>query len=135
MTEATHSSVLWVRQGRLEGTPEGHEILPGMTRQLVLRLARSLEIRFSGSHVKLAELAGAEEIILVGTTIEVLPVVRIDDKTIGTGRPGPVRGGSGMLIARKSNTGWLASRRTFRSFRPPSPGAAHDHERGQRRPL
>ena len=39
VTEATHSSVLWVRQGRLEGTPEGHEILPGMTRQLVLRLA------------------------------------------------------------------------------------------------
>ena len=40
--------------------------------------------------MKLAELAGAEEIILVGTTSEVLPVVRIDDKTIGTGQPGPV---------------------------------------------
>ena len=29
VTEATHSSLIWVRQGRLEGTPEGHEILPG----------------------------------------------------------------------------------------------------------
>ena len=38
VTEATHTSLLWVRDGRLEGTPEGHEILPGMTRQLVLRL-------------------------------------------------------------------------------------------------
>ena len=38
VTEATHTSLLWVRGGRLEGTPEGHEILPGMTRQLVLRL-------------------------------------------------------------------------------------------------
>ena len=38
VTEATHSSLLWVRQGRLEGTPEGPEILPGTTRQLVLRL-------------------------------------------------------------------------------------------------
>jgi len=90
VTEATHSSLLWVRQGRLEGTPEGHEILPGMTRQLILRLARSLEIPFSSAHVKLAELLGAGEVILVGTTSEVLPVVRIDDSTIGTGRPGPV---------------------------------------------
>ena len=42
VTEATHTSLLWVRQGRLEGTPEGHEILPGMTRQHVLRLARAI---------------------------------------------------------------------------------------------
>ncbi len=39
VTEATHSSLIWVRDGRLEGTPEGHEILPGMTRQHILRLA------------------------------------------------------------------------------------------------
>jgi len=90
VTEATHSSLLWVRQGRLEATPEGHEILPGMTRQLVLRLSRSLEIPFGSAHLKLAELVEAEEVILVGTTSEVLPVVRIDDKTIGAGRPGPV---------------------------------------------
>jgi D-alanine transaminase len=90
VTEATHSSVLWVRQGRLEGTPEAHEILPGMTRQLVLRLARSLDIPFSSSHVRLAELAAADEVILLGTTSEVLPVVRVDDTTIGAGEPGPV---------------------------------------------
>ena len=46
VTEATHTSLLWVRGGRLEGTPEGHEILPGMTRQLVLRLIEKLEIPF-----------------------------------------------------------------------------------------
>ena len=40
MTEATHTSLLWVREGRLEGTPEGPEILPGMTRQLVLPIDR-----------------------------------------------------------------------------------------------
>jgi D-alanine transaminase len=37
VTEATHSSLIWVRDGRLEGTPEGHEILPGMTRQHPVR--------------------------------------------------------------------------------------------------
>ena len=40
--------------------------------------------------VTLAELLAADEVILFGTTIEVLPVVRIDDQAIGEGRPGPV---------------------------------------------
>jgi branched-subunit amino acid aminotransferase/4-amino-4-deoxychorismate lyase len=61
-----------------------------MTRQLILRLARALEISFSGAHVKIDELASSSEVILVGTASEVLPVVRIDDRTIGDGRPGPV---------------------------------------------
>ena len=39
MTEATHTSLVWVRGGRLEGTPEGPSILPGTTRGLLLRLA------------------------------------------------------------------------------------------------
>jgi D-alanine transaminase len=90
VTEATHSSVLWVRNGRLEGTPEGHEILSGMTRQLILRLAHSLEIPFGSSHVTVAELREASEVILVGTTSEVLPVVRIDHQTVGAGSPGPI---------------------------------------------
>jgi D-alanine transaminase len=92
VTEATHSSLLWVRHGRLEATPEGREILPGMTRQLVLRLVQTLGIPFIGTHVTVPELAAADEVILVGTTIEVLPVIRIDARTIGAGRPGPVAG-------------------------------------------
>ena len=90
VTEATHSSLIWVRDGRLEGTPEGHEILPGMTRQHVLRLARTIDIPFVATRVTLAELLAADEVILFGTTIEVLPVVQIDDQTIGAGRPGPI---------------------------------------------
>jgi len=107
VTEATHSSLLWVRLGRLEGTPEGHEILPGMTRQLILRLARSLGIAFDSAHVNLDELLQAREVILVGTTSEVLPVVRIDGNTIGDGRPGPV---ARQLIAayRQAVEAWLA---------------------------
>jgi D-alanine transaminase len=89
VTEATHTSLLWVRGGRLEGTPEGHEILPGMTRQLVLRLVESLGIPFSGARVTLDELKRADEVLLVGTTTEVLPVVRIDEASVGEGRPGP----------------------------------------------
>jgi D-alanine transaminase len=90
VTEATHTSLLWVRDGRLEGTPEGHEILPGMTRQLVLRLLDRLEIPFLGTQVTLDELKAASELILVGTTTEVLPVIQVDGTPIGSGKPGPV---------------------------------------------
>ena len=90
VTEATHTSLLWVREGRLEGTPEGHEILPGMTRQLVLRLIGSLDIPFTGAHVTLNELKAADELILVATTTEVVPVIELDRAPIGTGTPGPI---------------------------------------------
>jgi D-alanine transaminase len=90
VTEATHSSLLWVRQGRLEGTPEGHEILPGMTRGLTLRLIKPLGLPFAGARVTLATLVAADEVILVGTTYEVLPVIEIDGQIIGSGAPGPL---------------------------------------------
>jgi D-alanine transaminase len=90
VTEATHTSLLWVRSGRLEGTPDGHEILPGMTRRLVLRLIERLEIPFASIQVTLEELKASDEVILVGTTTEVVPVIQIDAAPIGAGQPGPV---------------------------------------------
>jgi D-alanine transaminase len=90
VTEATHTSLLWVRQGRLEGTPEGPEILPGMTRQLTLRLVEKIGVPFALSRVTLPELRAADEVILVGTTSEVLSIIEIDGQPIGLVRPGPV---------------------------------------------
>lgn len=90
VTEATHSSLLWVRNGVLGGTPEGPAILPGTTRGLVVRLAEALEVPVQAGEITLTDLQGSAEAILVGTTIEVLPVVAIDDRPIGDGRPGPI---------------------------------------------
>jgi D-alanine transaminase len=90
VTEATHSSLLWVRGGRLEGTPEGPAILPGTTRKEVLRLAAREAIPFAEAEITLEELLGVEELFLAGTTIEVLPVVRVDEVPIADGRPGPI---------------------------------------------
>jgi D-alanine transaminase len=90
VTEGTHTSVLWVRGGRLEGTPEGHGILPGTTRRLILRLCSEIGVAFAAAHVTLAELIAADEVFLVGTTSEVLSIVRIDDHAISGGVPGPV---------------------------------------------
>jgi D-alanine transaminase len=90
VTEATHTSVLWVRGGRLEGTPNGTGILPGTTRQLVLRLIGDLELPWAEAEVTLDELIAADEVLLVGTTTEVLSIVRIDGQAVADGRPGPV---------------------------------------------
>jgi D-alanine transaminase len=90
ITEATHSSLLWVRDGRLEGTPEGPGILPGTTRLAVLPLAASEGIPFAEATISLDDLRAADEILLSGTTIEVLPVVAIDGRPVGDGQPGPL---------------------------------------------
>lgn len=90
VSEATHSSVLWVRDGRLEGTPEGPHILPGTTRHDMLELAKGAGIPFQATEVTLDQLRQADEVLLTGTSIEVLPIVKIDDALIGNGRPGPL---------------------------------------------
>lgn len=90
VTEATHSSLLWVRDGNLEATPEGPEILIGMTRHLSQKLAKTIGVPFVESKLTLDELPKVDEAILVGTSIEVLPVSRVDGQTIGAGSPGPI---------------------------------------------
>jgi D-alanine transaminase len=88
VTEATHSSLIWVREGRIEGTPEGPGILPGTTRILTRRLVEEIGERFNEARVTLAELKNADEVLLLGTTIEVLPVTTIDGHEVGEGKPG-----------------------------------------------
>ncbi|WP_435010431.1 aminotransferase class IV [Tundrisphaera lichenicola] len=90
VTEATHSSVLWVRDGRLEGTPNDSTILPGTTRFLTQRLAAKLDIPFAEGRISLDDFFKADEAILVGTTIEVLPIVEVDQRPIAGGKPGPI---------------------------------------------
>jgi len=90
VTEATHSSLLWVRGNALAGTPEGCEILPGTTRRCLLDLAAEAGVDFLVTRVTLDALKSADEVMLLGTTIEVLPVVAIDGSPVATGTPGPV---------------------------------------------
>jgi D-alanine transaminase len=90
VTEATHSSVLWIRGGRIEGTPNSSAILPGTTRFLTGQLAAEQGIPFEEARVTLAEFLQADEACLVGTTIEVLPIVAVDGQHIALGQPGPL---------------------------------------------
>ncbi len=89
VTEATHSSVLWVREGQLQGTPDGPEILPGTKRHFLEKLAPQVGLPFVPTRIGLADLKGCDEVLLLGTTIEVLPVVTIDGEAVASGKPGP----------------------------------------------
>jgi D-alanine transaminase len=68
--------------------PEGPHILSGITREVVLGLAKEAGVEVQERAIGEEELFLADEIFLTGTTVEVLPVVRVDQKKIGNGRPG-----------------------------------------------
>ena len=90
VTEGAISNVMVARGGTVMTAPEGPHILSGVTRAIVLDLARSAGVQVQERFVSQAEIYEADEVFLTGTTVEVLAVVRIDGKMIGDGRPGPI---------------------------------------------
>ncbi len=90
LTEGTHSSLFGVFSDMLVAPPNGPAILPGLTRELIVRLATKEGIRFREQTMNRQELDRVSELFLTGTTSEVLPVVRVDGRPIGDGRPGPI---------------------------------------------
>jgi len=90
VTEATAANVFLVERTALVTPPLGSGILPGVTRALVIRLARRAGLRVREERVTVARIRRAREIFLTASTIEVLPVVRLDGRAVGRGHPGPV---------------------------------------------
>jgi D-alanine transaminase len=88
--EATSSNVAIVKDGMLITHPLTPDILPGITRRVVLDLCQELRIPAKERFYKTDELYGADEAFLTGTITEVLPIVRVDNKAINTARVGPV---------------------------------------------
>lgn len=90
ITEATTSNVFLVERSTLVTPPLSSGVLGGVTRDLVLRLGRRLGLAVREEPIRSARLDRAGEIFVTASTIEVLPVVRLDGRRIGTGRPGEV---------------------------------------------
>lgn len=90
VTEGSISNVMAVQAGAIVTAPEGSRILSGVTRTVVLGLAEKEGIPVQERFVPIDSLYAADEVFLTGTTLEVLGVVRVDGKTIGSGRPGPI---------------------------------------------
>jgi len=64
--------------------------LPGITREAVLELAKSMGIMTVVKQAELGELQTAREAFLTNSILEIMPLTRLDDKPIGSGKPGPV---------------------------------------------
>lgn len=90
LREGSSTSVIVVKNGVLHAPPEGPEILTGTTRALVFQLAARERLAVEVAPVPVAALHAADEILLTFATRGVLPVTRLDDRPVGTGRPGPV---------------------------------------------
>ena len=88
--EGTSSNLFIVSGGRLTTHPLTDNILPGITRQVVMDLCRDADLNVEESFFGTNALLGADEVFLTGTVTELLPVVRIDEKSIGRGEVGPV---------------------------------------------
>jgi branched-chain amino acid aminotransferase len=87
------TSNLFVRFGQaLITPPESAGILPGITRQLVLEVAERSKITVGFRCPMLSELSSADEIFITSSVREILPIVKLDGRIVGDGRPGPLFG-------------------------------------------
>jgi branched-subunit amino acid aminotransferase/4-amino-4-deoxychorismate lyase len=88
--EAPMSNIWW-RRGDVLSTPTtGPGVLPGVTRAVVWELAQAEGLQVREDRFPLSELQAAEEVFTTSSVREVMPVVSLDDATVGNGRPGPV---------------------------------------------
>jgi branched-chain amino acid aminotransferase len=90
ISECAQSNLFVVSGGvvRTPGLDAG--LLAGITRAFVLEIAAELGFRAEETLLRDADLLGADEAFLTSTTKEIVPIVRVDDRSIGTGQPGPV---------------------------------------------
>ncbi len=89
VSEGTGENIFIVRRGRIKTTPLT-SILEGITRNSVIELARERSIPVEEERFTRDEMYIADEVFMTGTAAEVTPVREIDNRTIGTGKPGPV---------------------------------------------
>ena len=90
VVECSQSNFFIIRDGRLITPPLSAGLLPGITRAFVMELAQEAGLPASEGRVTVEDVHAADEAFITGTTREVTPVVRVDDRSIGTGRPGPI---------------------------------------------
>lgn len=89
-TEGSASNFFIVKKGIIVTPPKSHLILPGITRDLLVELARKHGMPVEEREVTETELKGADEIWLSSSTREVVPVTRLNGHPLTNGTPGPV---------------------------------------------
>lgn len=91
VTEGTSSNA-WIvdAQGRLRTRGLSHDLLHGVTRAVVLRIARERQMQVSETPFTIAEAQAAREAFLTSASNGAVPIVAIDDAAVGNGEPGPI---------------------------------------------
>ncbi len=90
LTEASSSNVFIVKGGTVVSPPKSNLILPGVTYDVVVELARANSLAIEIRDVAEAEVRGADEVWVTSSSKEVFPIVELDGRKVGDGRPGPV---------------------------------------------
>ena len=90
LAEASMSNIFLVTNGILRTPRQESGILPGITRETILELAPPLGINTLEDNISLDEFSQAQEAFLTNSLMEVMPLTEIDEKPVGSGRPGNV---------------------------------------------
>ena len=90
ITEGAASNVFIVKNGIVKTPPKDGSLLPGITRDLVVELLTESGIPCEELAIKETELKQADEIWITSSTWEIVPVIKLDNNPVGTGRPGEV---------------------------------------------
>jgi branched-chain amino acid aminotransferase len=90
LTECTVSNLFIVKDGAALTPPLASGLLPGITRECLFDIGREIGVTVREQVLRDEDLFAADEVFLTGTTRELVPIVTVDDRTIGSGRPGPV---------------------------------------------
>ena len=90
LAECTTSNLFVVKDGAALTPPLDAGLLAGLTREFLFDVGRDVDVQVREQTLKDEDLFGADEAFLTSTTREIVPIVRVDDRTIGSGVPGPV---------------------------------------------
>lgn len=90
VTEGAASNVFIVSHGIVKTPPKSSSILPGITRDLVLELLQKRDIPCQETEITREELNVADEIWITSSTWEIVPVIKLDGRPVGDGKPGKV---------------------------------------------
>jgi D-alanine transaminase len=90
VTEGATSNLFTLIKGKIVTPEKTSEILPGITRKVILELARNNSMPVSEARISVDELQSASEIWISSSTREIIPVVELDSKQVGDGKTGQV---------------------------------------------
>ena len=90
LTEGAASNIFVVKDGTLLAPPRNHLMLTGITYDVVLELAAAHGLPHEVRDIREEEVRRADELWMTSSTKEVLPIVGLDGRPVGTGTPGPV---------------------------------------------